>query len=119
MERLKKTFQRRGSMGRILLDRPRRKAAPQNKQSANKIRIRMSLGYRSLRSSLKTMAEIYPTRLSLIEYLHTYAILNLNTETLKVEPYYMETDSRVGWPQTYIVTCPLYGVLAFTDGPIN
>jgi hypothetical protein len=82
-----------------------------------KISARMNSG--SVQSSLQTLSEIYATLPSLVEYLHTYAILNLDLEKLKVEPYYMQMDGRIGWKQTYSVSCPHYGIMAFTNGPLN
>lgn len=116
-ERLKRTFQRRGSMGRNLLSSQNDKN--QNRQSVVRAKIRVRMHRGSLRRSMQTATEIHATKADLIHYLHTHAILNLDTEALKVEPYFMYPDTRIGWQNTYLVSCPLYGPLAYTDGPIN
>lgn len=113
-ERLKKTFQRRGSMSRSYLSKQYDES-----QTVSKIRIRMHVGCQgSIRRSMQTITEIHATKASVIEYLHTHAILNLDTSALKIQPYFMEPDGRVGWKQTYSVTDGSYGILAFTNGPI-
>lgn len=44
---------------------------------------------------------------------------DFDPEKLKVEPYYDQPDSRIGWNRTYIVSIDGYGVVGFTDSPCN
>ena len=77
----------------------------------------------SLADAMTTCVEI-PDQAALVE--HCRKLLepwptapSVNNRSLIVKPYYNEVDKRIGWPMTYIVWLKEYGVLGFTDGPVN
>jgi hypothetical protein len=70
-----------------------------------------------LTDSMKTLVEI-KDRDALVNHLR-YVFREfdapLDFSLIRIEPYFMEPDVRIGWDHTYIVALPGYGVLGFTD----
>ena len=71
-----------------------------------------------LADSMKTVVELEPTTEALREHLRLKPWLNAELP-IKVEPYYMQPDERIGWPHTYIVTVDGFGAVGFTDSPVD
>jgi hypothetical protein len=99
---------------RILPIPPRESA-----RKGNMTRVREHRG--SLEDSMKTSA-VVADRAALtalmgdsFAYFPTFV---LDPEKVKVSPYFLSPDQRIGWDVTYIVEIEGYGVWGFTDGPL-
>lgn len=80
-----------------------------------------------LEESLATMVEVV-TRAELFEHLqNTGGRLSPNTpEDIRIEPYDMSPDARIGWPQTWAVSVrvdqrpfEMWTLIGFSDGPLE
>lgn len=75
----------------------------------------------SLGASMDTMVEL-ETRAQLIDHvkkMYSTFVHGFNFDDIVVEPYYMTPDSRCGWEQTYVVRLDGFGVIGFTDSPVE
>lgn len=72
-----------------------------------------------LEESMAEAVELAPTRQALAD--HYNATVKIGPEIcaaqISVKSYY-GMDARIGW-DTYLVTAPGFGVLGFTDGPVE
>jgi hypothetical protein len=77
-----------------------------------------------LSESMETMVDLAATREALIGHLaqtwpFSCGLADLDADRLErvtVERYHTGGDSRIGWPEVWIVVLPGFGVLGFTDG---
>lgn len=73
----------------------------------------------SLAESMETMRTV-STRDDLIAYLREDLgkwSFTFPDDAVHIEPYY--PDNRIGWEKSYIVTVENFGVVGYTDGPLE
>lgn len=47
------------------------------------------------------------------------ALAGWEVDTAVIEATFYARDKRIDWPESWIVTIPNYGVVGWTDGPID